>query len=123
MIRDAGQSLAHWLTFPFGSRARTGGQRRGESIRQEPAETLALRALTWLLADRDLTGRFLDASGASPGTLAEGAGDPQFLGAVLDFLLTEDALVTGFCDASGYDYAAPMQARAALPGGEMRHWT
>lgn len=92
-------------------------------MRQEPAETLALRALAWLLADDELLGRFLSQSGAAPGDLAQGAADPRFLGAVLDFLLTEDALVTGFCDAAGYDYAAPMRARAALPGGDVPHWT
>jgi hypothetical protein len=31
--------------------------------------------------------------------------------------------VIAFCDAAGYPYAAPLAARAALPGGEVPHWT
>lgn len=92
-------------------------------MKREPAETLALRALAWLAADDDLLGRFLGASGAAAGDLASGASDPRFLAAVVDFVLTEDALVMAFCDAAGYPYPAPMEARAALPGGEVPHWT
>lgn len=90
---------------------------------QESAETLALRAMAWLLADDDRAAGFLAATGAAPGDLAGQAGDPQFLGAVLDFLLTDDALVTGFCDAANLPYSAPMQARAGLPGFSQMHWT
>ncbi len=92
-------------------------------MKREPAETLALRALAWIAADDDLMGRFLGASGAAPGDLAAGAADPAFLAAVLEFVLTDDSLVMGFCDAAGYPYAAPLAARAALPGGEVPHWT
>jgi hypothetical protein len=92
-------------------------------MKQENAETLALRALTWMASDEDILARFLGASGAAPGDLAPGATDPRFLGAVLDFVLTDDSLVIAFCDAAGYPYQAPMAARAALPGGEVPHWT
>jgi hypothetical protein len=90
---------------------------------RESAETLALKALTWLAEDRDRMGAFLSETGASVGDLATQAGDPAFLGAVLDHLLTSDALVTGFCDAEGLAYDRPMRARAALPGGAQWHWT
>lgn len=92
-------------------------------MQRDAAETLALRALAWLAADDDLLGRFLGASGAAPGDLMTGASDPRFLAAVLDFVLTDDSIVMAFCDAEGYPYPAPMQARAALPGGEVPHWT
>lgn len=92
-------------------------------MKLDAAETLALRALGWLAADGELLGRFLGASGAAPADLASEASDPRFLGAVLDFLLTEDALVIAFCDAAGYPYLAPLEARAALPGGDLPHWT
>lgn len=92
-------------------------------MRRELAETLALQALAWLAGREDLVARFLDQTGVTPAELAANAADPQFLGAVLDFLLTEDALVTGFCDACGQPYTAPMLARAALPGGQLPHWT
>jgi hypothetical protein len=51
------------------------------------------------------------------------ASDPIFLGAVLDFLMMDDAWVIGFCDHLSIPYERIMQARAALPGGEQVHWT
>ena len=91
--------------------------------RRESAETLALQAFAWLLAQDDLVGLFLNATGAGQGELAALAGDPVFLGAVLDFLLEDDARVIGFCDTAALPYTAVMQARAALPGGELPNWT
>ena len=91
--------------------------------RQESAETMALEALTWLAEDADRLGVFLNATGALPNDLAKNAGEPGFLGSVLDHLLTEDTLVIGFCDAHGLPYDAPMRARATLPGGAQWHWT
>lgn len=90
---------------------------------QESAETLALRALGWLAEDRDRLGAFLAETGASPADLAAQAGDPAFLGAILDHLLSSDALVIGFCLSEGLPNDAPMRARAALPGGAQWHWT
>lgn len=90
---------------------------------QESAETLALQALAWLVGEEDLVGVFLGASGASQDDLRLRAGDPEFLGSVLDFLLMDDQWVVRFCDASGYSYDRPMNARAALPGGGQVHWT
>jgi hypothetical protein len=46
-----------------------------------------------------------------------------FLGAVLDFLMEDDARVIGFCDEAGLPYGAVMQARGALPGGDVPNWT
>jgi hypothetical protein len=90
---------------------------------RESAETLALQALAWLAEDRDRFGAFLAETGASLDDLSTQAGEPAFLGAVLDHILTSAALVTGFCDAAGLAYDRPMRARAALPGGAQWHWT
>ncbi|OYU40043.1 MAG: hypothetical protein CFE33_05600 [Pseudorhodobacter sp. PARRP1] len=91
--------------------------------RRESAETLALQAFAWLLAQDDLVGIFLNATGAGQGDLPKLALDPVFLGAVLDFLMEDDARVMGFCDAAALPYTAVMQARPALPGGELPNWT
>jgi hypothetical protein len=90
---------------------------------QEAAETLALKALGWLAGQEDLLGTFLGASGLSRDEIALRAAEPEFLGALLDFLLMDDAWVKQFCDAEGLGYDAPMQARRALPGGEEINWT
>jgi hypothetical protein len=92
-------------------------------MRQDMAETTALRALGWLAGHDDLFPLFLGATGASANDVAARAGEPEFLGAVLDFLLMDDAWVVAFCDAAGLAYSVPMQARAALPGGGQVNWT
>jgi Protein of unknown function (DUF3572) len=92
-------------------------------MKAEAAETLALNALGWLAGNDDLFPSFLTATGASLDDVARRAGEPAFLASVLDFLLGDDAWVTGFCDTAGLPYTAPMQARAALPGGQAWHWT
>lgn len=91
--------------------------------RQEYAETIALQALGWLAANEDLLPVFLGASGASVNDLRKNAGQPAFLGSVLDFILMDDAWVIAFCDAENLPYQAPMEARAGLPGGEQINWT
>ncbi len=92
-------------------------------MQQEPAQVLALKALAWLAGDADLFQTFLGATGASVGDLPLRAADVEFQGAVLDFILTNDDLVIGFCDAAAVPYTAPMAARFALQGGEPPNWT
>jgi len=93
------------------------------SLSQDAAETLALKALAWLVTNDDLLPVFLGATGASEDDLRAQAGDPAFLGSVLDFLMMDDAWVIAFCDIHDIPYEHPMFARAALPGGEQVHWT
>ncbi|WP_149140489.1 DUF3572 domain-containing protein [Gemmobacter caeruleus] len=92
-------------------------------MRQESAETLALQVLGWLLGQDERLGQFLAASGAAPQDLPQLAGDAVFLGAVLDFLLTEDGMVLDFAQSAGIAPEMPLMARAALPGGAGPHWT
>lgn len=89
----------------------------------EQAETLALQALGHLATHDDLLEAFLAATGADLAGLRAGAGDPAFLGAVLDFLLQEDDRVLAFATALGIAPSLTAQARAALPGGQAWHWT
>ncbi len=89
----------------------------------ENAEILGLEALAWLAASEDLMPVFLNASGASESDLRQRAGEPEFLGAVLDFLMMDDEWVTGFCDSRGHAYDLVMRARMSLPGGAQTHWT
>ena len=93
------------------------------NVSTEFAETLALRALGWLVGNEDLLPVFLGSTGASENDLRAHAQDADFLGSVLDFLMMDDAWVVAFCDAEGLEYEAPMQARMALPGGAQINWT
>ncbi len=90
---------------------------------QESAETLALNALGWLANNDDLMPVFMGATGVAETDLKAQLADPMFLGAVLDFIMLDDAWVMAFCDASNLPYDRIMQARAALPGGEQVNWT
>ncbi len=87
------------------------------------AETVALQVLAWLAADEEFLGVFLGASGTSAEDLRARADDPDFLAAVLDFVLLDDAWVMACCDACGLAYDAPAAARQWLPGGAAVHWT
>lgn len=93
------------------------------AVSQETAETLALRALEWLIGNDELLPVFMGATGAGIDDLRTGAGDPAFLGAVLDFLLMDDQWIIAFCDLHAVPYERLMHARAALPGGDVAHWT
>ncbi|KIT16920.1 DUF3572 domain-containing protein [Jannaschia aquimarina] len=89
---------------------------------QEEAEIVALNALTWL-ASEGLLDAFQGATGADRSQIAAAAGQPEFLGAVLDFVLMRDDWVQGVCDAQDLPYEGLLRARAALPGGDLPHWT
>ncbi len=92
-------------------------------MRQESAQTVALQALGWLAAQDGPFSAFLSLSGLDAAALRARAGDPDLLAAVMDFLLSDEALLIAFCRESGHPFDAPARARAALPGGELPHWT
>lgn len=93
------------------------------SFTRNNAETIALRSLAWLVGNEDLLPVFLGSSGMSEGDLRAAAHDPEFLGAVLDFILMDDAWVVACCDTHNIAYEQLSQARQSLPGGEQIHWT
>lgn len=80
------------------------------------AEAIALQALAFIAADEDLLGSFMNLSGFDPAQLRAAAGDPAFLGGVLDFLMQDDRTVLDFCGAAGIDPPTLTRARYALPG-------
>ncbi|MFZ1725288.1 MAG: DUF3572 domain-containing protein [Albidovulum sp.] len=90
---------------------------------QDFAETVALKALAWLVSQEDMLGGFMGASGSGADELRQRAGEPEFLGSVLDYILTNDAWVIRFCDDNDLAYDVPMAARGALPGGAEVCWT
>lgn len=92
-------------------------------MNRERAETLAIGALTWLAGNDELMPVFLGATGASVDDLRDRAGEAEFLGSVLDFLMLDDAWVMAFCDDGGLAYDQPMRARQGLPGGAEVNWT
>ncbi|MXQ06313.1 DUF3572 family protein [Alphaproteobacteria bacterium GH1-50] len=92
-------------------------------LSRDSAELLAIEALSWLLGQDDLVTVFMGSTGAGADDLKSRAQDPEFLASVLDFLLMDDAWITGFCRDLNYKPEFPMRARAALPGGAAVNWT
>lgn len=92
-------------------------------MKPERAETIALLALGWLVANEDLCPVFLTATGASGADLRDRAMETAFQAAVLRFVTQDDAWVIAFCDANGMDYDQPLRALHALPGVAMPDWT
>lgn len=90
---------------------------------RDDAEIIALRGLAHVVGDATLAAAFLSATGLSAAALRGVARDPQALGAVLDFLLAEDARVLALAAAAGCAPEDVARARQSLPGGETPHWT
>jgi len=90
---------------------------------QALAETRALAVLGWLAGHDDLSPVFLGATGLSKDDLRALAGQAEFLAAVLDFVVQDDAWVLACCAALDWRPEEIMAIRAALPGGDLPHWT
>ncbi|MBK6468199.1 MAG: DUF3572 domain-containing protein [Rhodobacter sp.] len=93
------------------------------ALRQDSAQTLALQALGWLAGQDERFHAFLAACGTGAAEVRARAADPEMLGSVLDFLLADEAALLQFCAEAGLPPETPMQARAALPGGDVPFWT
>jgi Protein of unknown function (DUF3572) len=78
---------------------------------QDQAQVVALQALAWLAGNDDLLPAFLNASGAGLADLRARAADVDFQGAILDFLMMDDAWVIAFCDQHGLPYTGPDPTR------------
>ncbi|MEP1612315.1 MAG: DUF3572 domain-containing protein [Roseobacter sp.] len=91
--------------------------------KRDIAEILGLRVLGWLAANEELLPVFLGSTGASQEDLRNGAQDPAFLGAVLDFIMMDDRWVVECCDALGVPYDSLFSTRQTLPGGDQVNWT
>ena len=87
------------------------------SLNRDAAEALALQAVAIVVADDDLLPRFLAVTGSGADDLRQRIRDPDFLGAVLDFVLEDDVIVRRLAEAGGVTPEQVMLARSRLPGG------
>jgi hypothetical protein len=92
------------------------------TLGHDAAVTLALLAVAVIAADEDLLPRFLAITGSAADDLHKRINDPDFLGAVLDFVLEDDATVAIVAEVAGVKPETMMIARAKLPGGQV-DWT
>lgn len=96
---------------------------KAAAARRAAAETLALRAFSWIAADTMLIGGFLAESGSSPAAIAQDLHRPAFLAAVLDYVLAEDQRVLALAENLGIRPQDVAASRALLPGGDLPNWT
>ena len=80
------------------------------------AETIALNALSFLVESSDALETFMRQSGVDPTTIRARAAERDFLTAVLDFLMADEALLVRFCEATRTEPGAIRQAHYALGG-------
>jgi hypothetical protein len=78
------------------------------------AETVAIKALSFLAGRPEELGRFLALTGVDPSSLRHSAADPGFLGGVLDFLLEDEPLMMVFAEAEGLAPETIAKARHRL---------
>lgn len=80
----------------------------------EAAATLALGALSWMLADSERVRRFLDITGITPETLRERANTPGFLAATIGYLENHEPDLIACAEALEVAPEALTRARRAL---------
>jgi hypothetical protein len=78
------------------------------------AEEMAIAALTFVAGDPERLNRFLILTGLDLGQLRASAAEPSFLGGVLDYLSTDEALLVAFATDAGIDPALVDRARLLL---------
>ncbi|HEX5507229.1 MAG TPA: DUF3572 domain-containing protein [Pseudolabrys sp.] len=83
---------------------------------RETAEELAIQALTFIAEDATRLGRFLATTGIGPQQIRDAAREPHFLAGVLDYLASDEQLLTAFAAEARIDPAAVGEACAALAG-------
>ena len=80
------------------------------------AEEMAITALSFLASEPERLGRFLSLTGLGPHNLRQSAREPVFLGQVLAYLCSDEALLLAFAQSAGLAPDAVAKAHAQLAG-------
>ena len=88
---------------------------RGRTTLEE-AETIALNALGFLADSPNGLERLMEQSGLDSTTIRQRAADRDFLGAVLDFLMSNEELLIDFCQTTQTEPHAVQMANHVLGG-------
>ena len=86
------------------------------AVTPQHAESLAVQALTFIAAEPERLGRFLDLSGIGPADIRTAARDSQFLAGVLEHVTGDEALLVTFAGEAGIDPAMIVNACEVLVG-------
>ena len=80
-------------------------------------DSLAIAALNFLASDGDRLERFLSTTGLGPHNLRKAANEPHFLKSVLEYVASDEPLLTAFAAEAGLDPAAVGRALITTQGG------
>jgi len=83
---------------------------------RETAEMLAIAALAFIAEEPERLNGFLSVTGIPLEGIREAAGQPGFLGGVLEHMLGDETLLLAFADSAGIDPDGIARARSALGG-------
>ena len=84
------------------------------TINQPQAEEIAVKALGLLASDPERLARFLALTGLGPETIRGAAASPGFLGAVLDYIAADEALLMALVNEMDEKPEIVIQARDLL---------
>ena len=90
--------------------------KRPPRLTQEQAEGLAIQALTFIAGDGERLERFLAVTGIGAAEIRAAARTPGFLAGVLDYVASDDRLITAFASETGLDPADIDRGRTVLAG-------
>ncbi len=90
--------------------------KQAPQLTQERAEALAIQALTFIAGDSERLGRFLAVTGIGPAEIRAAAAEPRFLAGVLEYMASDESLISAFATEAGRDPGDVGKARAALSG-------
>lgn len=93
-----------------------------KTINHDGAETIAVSALAYLVSRPEDLDRFMALTGLGVDTIRDSAGEPGFLGGVLDHLLGDERLLTAFAVESGLPPEAIGEARRKLDPNDPLEW-
>lgn len=82
----------------------------------ETAQGIAAEALLQLTRDPEQVGRFLAVAGIGPESIREAADEPGFLAGVLEYYMSDEALLLAYCENAGLRPTMIAAARFALAG-------
>ena len=89
----------------------------------EKAELIAINALTWILHKSSYLSSFIGITGVTPIDFRKHATETEFLGSILDFVLSKDKYTLEFCASHDYEQESISIARQFLPGSHLPNWT
>ena len=91
--------------------------KRRANLTRELAEGLAIQALAFIAGDSERLGRFLAVTGIGPDDIRTSARDPSFLVGVLDYMASDEQLISAFAAEADLDPSDIERGRAVLGGG------